>query len=177
MIALLNKIDVRDVFVAHLKTLVDHSSGTRSWGDYLLFYGFPLCFGAGLYVLEVSLSDSSLRIATTALAILAGLLFNLLVLLHGLSWPKEKHPLRRTALELEKQVYANIAYAIVSSLIALVALIVAANFDTSNRVRLIAGAIAACLVVHFGLTMVMVLKRIFAILQDDFSSRNSQKVE
>ena len=172
MIALLHKIDLRDVFVGHLKTLVDESSGARSWGDYGLFYGCPLVLGAALYVCGVGLSDGALSIATNVLAILAGLLFNLLVLLHGLSWPRETHPLRKTARKFAAQVYANISYSIVCSLVALVSLIVAANLDAPGRGRLITSTISTVLVVHFGLTMVMVLKRMYVILQDDFSSQD-----
>ena len=172
MIALLNKINVGTVLAGHFRTLVDESSGSRSWGDYGIFYGFPVVLGLFMYLLGMGLSNAALIITTTSLSILSGLLFNLLVLLHRLSWPGASHPLRKTARSFVGQVYANISYSIVASLTALVLLIVTANLEVENEVRFITSAMAASLVVHFVLTMVMILKRMYVILQDDFSSKN-----
>lgn len=172
MFKLLHKIDIRHIFTGHIDTFVDESTGAKLWSDFVLFYASPIVLSVVLYAQGVILSDTALDISTNALAILAGLLFNLLVLLHSLSWPKGTHPLQETAHRLSVQVYANIAYCIVSSLVALIAVIIAANTNSCSKSRLIISAVSAYLIAHFGLTMVMVLKRIYVVLQDDFSSRD-----
>ena len=172
MLNLLQKIDLRHVLSGHVNTLVDEETGSKLWGDFLIFYGFPLVVGVTLYVRGVILSDGALDVATNALAILAGLLFNLFVVLHSLSWPKITHPMKETGRRLAGQVYANIAYCILISLIALVALTISANSSSCGRARLIFSSVSVYLIVHFGLTMLMVLRRTYIIIQDDFSSKD-----
>ena len=172
MFNLLQKIDLRHVFSGHVNTLVDEETGSKLWGDFLIFYGFPFVVSIILYVRGVILSDVALDVATNALAILAGLLFNLFVLLHSLSWPKKTHPMKDTGRRMAEQVYTNIAYCILVSLIALVALIISANSSSCSRVRLISSGVSVYLIVHFGLTMLMVLRRTYIIIQDDFSSKD-----
>src|SRR5262245_11965074 len=114
---LIDKIDPWPICTNHFKTLVRDDTGQRSVSDLLLFYGSPLALFAIVAGLRVGASDAAVNIMTNALALLAGLLFNLLVLLHGLALPDESQPLRATARRLASQIYANISYAILISLI------------------------------------------------------------
>ena len=168
---LLRKIDLRAILANHFATLVDDASGRKSGADFFLFYAVPVLPAAVMVWRDVLLSDGAIGIMTTALAILAGLLFNLLVLLHRLSGPDESHPVKGKARELAKQVYANIAYTIIVSLVSLIPLVIAANFDSSENGRGVYGFIAVYLVIHVVLTLFMVLKRMNVMLQDEMSSR------
>jgi hypothetical protein len=137
----------------------------------ILFFFIPATIALGFVPLNVRVSDDALNILTNALAILAGLLFNLLVVLQGVRWP-EDHPLKRTALRLATESYNNIAHAIVVSLVTLVFLVTGANYPFESTGRLVLGTVASFLVLHFGLTMFMVLKRMHAMLLNDFASRS-----
>lgn len=170
---LLDKVDCRDIIGQHLDTLVHEKAGgqsTRSWEDYLLFFGVPLLFGAGIVTLGVRMSDNAINICTNALAILAGLLFNLLVVLHGLALPQSGRDIAKTARRLAKQIYSNISYSILVSLFALASLLLASNYSTTGRVRLVFGTISAVLILHFALTMGMVLKRMHVMLKQEFAT-------
>ena len=110
---LLQKIDVRDIVVGHLKTLRDASTSKASAYDYVLFYVVPIVPALALVYFGVKLTDGTIAVLATALSILAGLLFNLLVLLHTLTWEKRGDPFDREVDELMAQLHVNIAYAIV----------------------------------------------------------------
>ena len=171
-LALLEKIDLRVIIANHFHTLVDDRSGEKSVPDLILFYIFPVVVGAFLTATGVRLSDGTISIISTALAIFAGLLFNLLILLHSLSW-RSPHPLRQTAIKLAKQVYSNIAYVIVVSLLLLLMLVVVANLNVCSAYRLYWEAAAIIVAAHFILTICMVLKRMYVLLQDDMKHRSN----
>jgi len=166
-----DKVDPRAIIVGHWRTLADDRTSRHSVNDVLLFYAAPAVVAAALWVLKIPLSDNALNIVTNALAILAGLLFNLLVLLQSLSLPAADHPLQKAGRRLAEEIYSNIAYSIIVSLVALIPLIVAANFDVHDKGRLIAGSIATYIVIHFALTMGMVLKRMHVMLEDEIAHK------
>lgn len=167
----IDKIDPTPICAQHWATLVDDNTGATRPRDVVLFYGVPAVLAVALAWYGVRLSDSALGILTNALALLAGLLFNLLVLLHGLVWPPKDHPMQQTAQRLGSHVYANIAYSILISLVALLPLAVASNYERGQSGRSVAGLIAVALVSHFGLTMFMVLKRMTTMLRAEFDGR------
>src|ERR1043166_3204386 len=161
--SILSKVDVRAIWGNHLATLRDERTGKTSVSDILLFFGTPATVALALFLIDVRVSTDALNVLTNALAILAGLLFNLLVVLQSVRWPPD-HPLKKTALQLATESYNNIAYAIVVSLLTLVFLVPAANYPPASTGRLVLGTVAAFLVMHFALTMFMVLKRMHAML-------------
>ena len=167
------KIDIRDILANHFNTLVDDRTERRSIPDIGFFYGLPLLLVAAFVYFGVRLSDDAIPVLTNALAILAGLLFNLLVLLHGFSWPKDFDSVQKRARRLIEQVYSNVAYSIIVALTALVPLTVAANYPVATRGRMLAGTLAIWLVVHFALTMIMVLKRMHVMLQGEITQRHT----
>jgi hypothetical protein len=158
---LLDKIDVRDIVHDHLRTLVSYDTRRVALGDYLLFYALPLIAAAVCYTAGIGLSTAAVGVLIDAVAILAGLLFNLLVLVHGFSrtaTPTTEEDKR----QLLSETYSNIAYAILVALLALVPLALLAN--TSGCTTLLLGSIAVFLLVHFGLTLLLVLKRIHTLV-------------
>jgi len=167
----LSKVDIRDVLRDHFQTLVSYATGKRSWGDLLLFFGIPLILTVAAVVRHITLSQEAISLLINALAIFAGLLFNLLVLVHGLSRTRGPTGEGDTRLLL-MSVYANIAYSILLSLFTLVPLIVAAN--TRCLTRDIACWIAVLLITHFGLTLLMILKRIHALVTHEMRVSGSK---
>lgn len=167
-----SKIDVRGIIQDHYRTLVDNrevaEGGPRraSKGDYFLFLGVPVLAALLLHYLKVGLSDEAVNVLITALSIFAGLLFNLLVLIAGLAdrsdmprGPADPRPLLR-------EVYANIAYALLVSLVALIPLCVYAMV-AEGTARIVATIFAYSFIGHFLLTLLMILKRMHALLTDE----------
>lgn len=167
---MLAKVDIRAIWGNHIATLKDERTDQTSYPDLFLFYAVPVVLGALVYLVGVRVSDNAIDVLTNALAILAGLLFNLLVMLQTIKWPDE-HPQKRSLLELATQSYHNIAYAIIVSLVALVLLVVSANYTSGSEGRAILGSAVSAAVIHFGLTMCMVLKRMHSMLKVDFDHR------
>jgi hypothetical protein len=164
---LIQKINVWEIVTGHWKTLEDDRDQGRA-GDVFVFYVLPALVVAARAYRGILLSVGAMGVLTNALAIMAGLLFNLLVVLQGLSANTRARNDR--VREFARNVYDNIAYAIVISIAALVPLTVAANIETPTRLMFRLACWAAMwLVLHFSLTLVMVLKRMYKMLQTEFA--------
>lgn len=163
---LLDKINVWDIITGHLRTLRDASEAKASWYDYALFYVGPILPVVVMATYGVRLTDTTISVLATSLSILAGLLFNLLVLLHTLQPPQRGEPHDGIVKKLVQELHVNIAYSIVVSLLTILPLIVASYYGQHDMRRTALGQLAIYLCIHFGLTMGMVLKRMNAMLQD-----------
>jgi hypothetical protein len=164
------KINVTAIIRDHYATLVESGgqageSPRASAADYGLFLGLPV-IGTGLLIFFcVRLSDTAVIAMITALSIFGGLLFNLLVLIAGLADRKEPATGAADPRPLLREVYANIAYALLVSLVTLIPLCVYA-IVSGPTARLVATALAYALIGHFLLTLLMILKRMHALLTD-----------
>ncbi len=167
---MLRKIDLRDVVRDHFRTLVRYPDTRTSPADIVLFVLLPLALAAGAAALHILLSPVAVDVLTNAMAILAGLLFNLLVLIHSLARGYQGPTGTADAQNLLQQVYANIAYSILLALLALVPLVFVASAPDARRLAIVASSVALFLVIHFTLTLLMVLKRVHALLSFDFRS-------
>jgi type IV secretory pathway VirB2 component (pilin) len=137
--------------------------------DILLFYSLPLAVAVPALVLSWSISAIDEMI--TALALMTGLLFNLLVLLFGnVSRAQEAGGrLGEHRLELIRQLQANVTYALLVALIATIALGLAALAGEAK----VGFPWAACLIyllVHFVLLLAMVLRRIRVVFLHELRS-------
>ena len=165
----LGKINLADILHEHFATLIDTNTDKSSLTDRLLFFVGPAIPVAVMVVYSVKLTEGTISVLGTALSILAGLLFNLLVLLHTLTMPHRGQPFDRSVALLQRQLHANVAYAILVALIALVPLVVASYFGPLDLRRSVTGYIAIYLAIHFALTMGMILKRMDTLLQERVS--------
>jgi hypothetical protein len=161
------KIDIRDIIHDHMRTLVNSATGSRSAGDLALFFIVPLIVGVAAVALDVPIRNTAANVLITALAIFTGLLFNLLVLVHGLI--RRGDPLVSGAeVELLRQIYANISFAVLISLTSLVPLVLQAVLDASNALGKTLSVLIYFFVVNFILTLMMILKRVHALLGNEF---------
>lgn len=169
---MLDKIDIRDILKDHFGTLVSYSDSKPRPVDYVLFYILPLVSAVVAAVRDFRLTDDAVAVLINALAILAGLLFNLLVLVHGLTSVKAPTGATDKRIMLSGT-YANIAYAIVVALIALVPLVLIAN--GVPWIRRWGSWSAVFLVIHFSLTLLMILKRLHAIMTHELRAPPATK--
>jgi hypothetical protein len=162
------KIDIRDIVRDHLATLVDYRTQRASPLDYVLFFVVPAVVAAALMFLKVGLTDSAVNVLITALSIFAGLLFNLLVLIASLADKRAAPTGESDARQVMKSIYANIAYSLLVSLLTLLPLGLFATLK-DELAKKIAMAVSYYFIVHFALTLMMVLKRMHILLSFEFS--------
>lgn len=165
---IITKINIGQIFVAHIDTLRDDSTNKYSFADFFTLYIVPAALGtilAFLVLLPLSLNTSLI----TFLSIFAALLFNLLVLvLDAVRKEKEKTASNERLLVLLKQTYANIAYGVVIALLGVIGMLVPYGFDKLEERPDAHFALSIAiyfLTIHFLFVLAMVLKRMDAILK------------
>jgi hypothetical protein len=166
------KIDITRIIVAQFRTMRDNSTQKYSKSDLLLFYGLPVLLGAGSAYYGWKFSTDVLNALLAAFSIFAGLLLNLLILVYTLSSQTE-HPaaLTKTRMALIKELHDNIAYSIFVSIVIVVVTMVAVAYlkmrekpsETAFTVWWVTG-IVVFLTMNFVLTLLMILKRIYIML-------------
>jgi hypothetical protein len=164
---MLGKLDVTDIVGDHLATFVHQRDGRRMHLELGLFFVIPL-LGAGALLWSARLLTPNLiNILVTALSIFAGLLFNLLVLVHGLLRGPDDKSRPQVQRILIKEIHANVSYAILVSLVS-VAVLVACMFKGPAWAYVAGSFIVYALAVNVLLTLVMILSRMHTMMAEDF---------
>lgn len=162
------KIDVTDIVRDHVETLVDGNSGRTSRSDLVLFILIPAVVAGMLAFARIELSPNAANVMITALAIFTGLLFNLLLLAHSIiRHPEDGRSAARTERRLLREIYINIAFAILVALAAIV-LLVMWMLNVGTAINAILAIVTYALLVNFLMTLLMVLKRIHVMLSCEF---------
>lgn len=184
-----SKIDVRQIVLDHFRTLRRHGKKRAAPGDVTLFYILPLVVVLALVLgLGLRVSESLANALFTGVAIFAGLLFNVQLLVYDnirhIRFTEDELPavtdLRRKRF---KELYSNVSYAILVCLLIMV-LVLLFNFTFEGGwlkgvrhrlegwldpitvgVQFLVLAVAA----HFVLTMFMVLKRVHLLLSKEMA--------
>lgn len=173
-----NKINVIDIVADHYKTLVSFNTKKVKITDYFLFIGVPILVAFFAYYFSIVISSNSAAVVTTAVTILAGLLFNLLILIHTINSHKKIYTTSKDTDKFFMEIYANISYSILISLFCLVPLVYLSFSDNTEieknykDILIYASSIVIFLIVHLFLTLLMVLKRIHYLLSIEFNQRS-----
>lgn len=118
-----SKINFWSIVTGHINTLNDASSGRVSFVDYVTFYGVPLALAFLLSFLGIKITSDANSLLVNFGAIFTALLLSVLVLvydqgekLRDINANSKKHniDLKKNLLE---QLYFNICYAIVASVV------------------------------------------------------------
>lgn len=163
-----SKVNVGLIVKDHWRTLYDVPAGRSrpSTGDILTFYFVPAVAGALLYWSGVRLPDETVAVLVTAYAVLAGLLFNLLVLTHRIARDVLSSNVPDDYRRLLREVYTNISYAVLIAFLTLLLLIAIAV--VADRYRAPLEGFGFFALGHFLLTMLMVVKRAHVVLRKEF---------
>jgi hypothetical protein len=161
-----SKINVTALVVDHLNTLTG-TEGKRLKGDIAVFFAIPLVTAVALVYFKVTLSDNATGMIINALAIFAGLLLNLLVLVHGLIRKYKSDDLYKDARRLLRELYSNIAYGVLTCILGLIG-VLTLGFITNVVVRSVVTGLIFFVVFNFLLTMLMILKRVHLMLTHAF---------
>lgn len=174
----LNKVNVAPVVADHYRTLTDHKEAKGvSWGDVLLMVGGPLLVGAVLAI--AGFRAYGVAVVASAVSIFAVLMFSLLVvalnmMLDASSTAREQGPSSATRRRawVAGEFGANVAYAVLVAVITaavVVAFAMSIEPDDSGVQVLspVPTGVVTALLFHLGLTLLMVLKRVFMVLRGE----------
>ncbi|MER5654278.1 hypothetical protein ABT076_14835 [Streptomyces sp. NPDC002131] len=157
---MIRMIDLVPIIKDHFQTLRSHATNQVMWGEVAFFYGAPVLLGALGIFLNWKVQGVGNILA--AFAILAGLLFNLLVLLFDVAAKAAEAGglgAQNARLKLAKQLQANVTYALLIALAASGILGVASGMGMEKINRWLSSVLVV-LLTHFLLTLFMIMRRI-----------------
>lgn len=167
--SILNKVNVFNVVKKHLKTLKNTNTGKSDFDDYLTFLIIPLVI-AGILLWRNSLIEPNLvSIIITALSIFVGLFFNVIILIFDMT---RRDKVKEIKIEILRQLQANISYVILLSLITIIVILF--TYFENTIVSIIANGISYFLLIHLIMTILMVIKRTFRLLEEEIKDSNKR---
>lgn len=171
-----DKVNVKAIISDHLSSFYDFRSSRRSWSDIILFWGTPICVAGICAWKGLLLSTSSVNSILTAFSIFAGLLFNLLIMVLTFLQTSlnSKVPVELSDLMTRKQILrevtANLSFSILLSIAIVAVSVVAQSMAGQNQYYIdrYASGILVIGTINFSLTLVMLLKRMYKLMQFEF---------
>lgn len=161
------KADPTPIIRAHWDSY--RSARGRSPSDYFVFAGVPLAvFGACIWF-DVHLSPAISVGLLTVSGLLGAFLFQVMlqILERATGWADSmpaKGPATSRHARLLEQLAANAGYASLVSIGAAIAFVAAST--TSNSLLRVSSAVGLALGTHLVLVLLMVMKRVFAVIQE-----------
>lgn len=153
------KIDLSKPVRDHFRTLVDATTGKPGMTDYGTFLFLPVA-AAGFFVWkQIWFNSDFIDITVSGLSIFVGLLLNVMVILFDVVRVEKVRPEK---IELVRESIANIAFCIILSLLA-IASSYASQLDWGKWYRTVFHFLAYALIAEFMVTLLMVLKRMYAL--------------
>ncbi|MCR9238194.1 MAG: hypothetical protein NXI17_16110 [Alphaproteobacteria bacterium] len=155
------KINVLVIITEHFSTFKDESTQKYSKVDFCVMLVLPATLSIIVSLSGYHIRDDYIGALISAFAIFSGLLFNVLVLIYSITGSDgEKDDM---LVRLVRQTFANISFAIMSCLLAVVLLTVLFFIDGS--IQLMIEPIIYFVGMNFMLTMLMVLKRMHVLMR------------
>jgi hypothetical protein len=169
----MRKINIWAIIVNHISTLRDYSTQKYSVQDLVLFLGAPLAASsAGLYF-KWSFSVNALNALLAAFSIFAGLLLNLLLLVYTFSSEGiQPNALAKVKTQFVRELQDNIAFSVLISVfivvfaLAAIMRVKADNSINSDWIEISITSVVLYFMSNFLLTLLMILKRIHAMLNE-----------
>lgn len=163
----IEKIDVSDIIIRHIKTLSDASTKKATVGDYLLFLIFPISTTLILITLNLYLNKDFVDILCTSLSIFIGLFFNVIVLVFDLVSKTERNSVKN---DLLKELLINISFEIFISVFCILFAIL--SLADNNYIKLLSNSATYFLTSLFLTTLLMILKRTFTVFIKEVENPN-----
>lgn len=166
-----DKVNVSKILTDHIGTFRRFQSRKYRPLDFMLFFGLPLVVASSAIAAGFCFPLSLISVVATALSICTALLLNLLLLAYNIirNAPQPNSAqAEKTGEQLLREIYSNIAFAIV---VAIALIVIVVTFGVIGD-----GNIYAALSFSFGiyylgiltlLTLLMLLKRIYALLSNE----------
>ena len=170
---MISKINILKIIVDHFETHKNYTNGKTNISELILFYVLPIAVALYLVLTGIYFKESIVDILITSFSIFTALLFNLLLLVFDIirrnsdnngNEDQRKVKLKNTLL---KQVYSNISYSILISIISLL-LLLFLQVVSNEVVCKIINFVVFFMALNFILTLLQILKRIHILLSNEF---------
>lgn len=156
------KVNIKEILKSHFSTLQNDNSKKSEFDDYFTFLILPLIISTVLLYFKISLRDSAVNIIITTLSILVGLLFNVIVLIFDIIKRDASQKIKNTVL---KQLLANISFTILLSIVTI--LFTLTTYLDVEIIKNITTWIVYFLLTNFLLTVLMILKRMYKLFENE----------
>ncbi|MGW5841105.1 hypothetical protein ACWFZ6_24255 [Methylorubrum extorquens] len=170
------KIDVFHICTAHFRTLRNPDAKRLSSIDVFIFFMLPFIIALGSLPLDIKTGKDFYNVSIAFFGIFIALLLNIQVAIFSIfqrNWNKPLDEIMSNAQQqkldekkhLLKELNINVSYLIVYSCVALATFIVMFALDAGNK---FSAFISTILYFHFILSLLMVVKRTFALFQGEY---------
>lgn len=175
---ILDKINISKIVEDHIDTLKYYNTNKKSKGDIFLFFIVPLILSSAIVYFEFIPTEGTITIFVTALSIFAALLFNLLLLIYDIT-SKSKNTEQKDELTSSfiKEIYSNVSFSILIAITTIILSIVYYIWISTctSEVEIINLSLTTYIfsfliyyfMIQFLLTLLMILKRIHALLSNE----------
>jgi uncharacterized membrane protein YedE/YeeE len=165
-----SKADIRQIVHVHRASYVNAATGQRSIRDHLEFEVFPFLCAVGLGVFDVRLRPAASVGLLTIAGLLSAFLFGVMLQVsdRALNWADAKPAQGKETSEHASyltELAANAGYASLVSVAAAIAFVVAATTFHHPWPLRISSAVGLALGLHLILTLLLVMKRVFALTE------------
>lgn len=175
---MLSRINFFKIIKGHFRTLrsLNQTSKTIYWQDFLLFIIFPILLSGTFTFLNFGFKNQITNIIA-AISILGGFLFNLLAIIYNsmenLERDSQKSKIKQKYI---KEIHSNISYNILLALFSVIFLIIYnIELTPSCLTDIIEKSlifINGFLLISFILTILMVLNRVYILLNKNIEDKN-----
>lgn len=164
LVALFNsKLSIWSVILKQKDIYKNHSTKKYSIFDYYVFFAVPLIFGV---VMSFSLSINILIDNASTIITIVSIVAAVLLAFLGIIIDKSKHD-NETVRQVVKETFITITLNIIYALIFIALVVVAPSLKDIEYLRNILVGVAGYLIVKFVINILMVIKRIYKIIEAD----------
>lgn len=175
------RIDLSEILVAHVRTLRTLGKPGVNWGEVFFFFGLPALVAAPLaYFFPERVYAQSANLLT-AVSIIGGFLFSVLAMTSQIVDKVKRESAAGSVRRIfAKEIHANVAFGILASLSCALSLVILCflknpvstdksgeSIVTVTNYLLSMAWLNYFLLVSFFLTLLMIVKRLFIILNSD----------
>ena len=159
-------INISRILLAHFSSLREDYKGWIVLTNFLLI---PATVSGILYALEVTISSDTLKTFLMSTSVVAGLLFNVVFVIFNIG--KGDDIKKSSVKSLLKHLYANTLYCLLLS-VAIIGMSILGSLllsDTSSQaIKVVVSTLFYLVIVHFGANILMVIKRMYTLLDAHF---------
>lgn len=155
---LFDKINIKKIVNHHFATIKNANTGKASKDDILTFFIVPILTATLLVLFLIELKTDAINIIVSTLSIFVGLMFNIIVLIFDIV---KRDASQKIKNEVLKQLLANISFAIVLSIFAI--LVTLCTYFSNCFIKFFFTWFAYFSLSLFLITLLMILKRMYNI--------------
>jgi hypothetical protein len=158
-----SKIDVRNIISDHWATIVNANTGSPDKADIAVFMALPIAFAIIMLYFKALMSDAVIGGVISGLSIFVGLLFNVLVVIFDIVKRDSYVSIKN---EILKQSLTNISFSILISLLCIITSVI--SLIKIKYIQEAGNALTYVLLSEFVFCLLMILKRMYRLLMNEF---------